>query len=172
MAGIHAGIYVEDCIDSVQTARDSANGAAWQAEAFDSQVIDEFEGDELPDKEESRLYRGVAARLPNIAPERPAATRDEINLQEQRGPLRNSVDPVKVAEFDGFYGVTHPALARFLQPTPYYPVVDEGLGLTRSIGRRDSNTSVVAVGYEWNSFFGGTAANTSESYYEVVKQAE
>lgn len=110
--------------------------------------------------------------LINIAPERPAATRDEINLQEQRGPLRNSVDPVKVAEFDGFYGVTHPALARFLQPTPYYPVVDEGLGLTRSIGRRDSNTSVVAVGYEWNSFFGGTAANTSESYYEVVKQAE
>ena len=60
---------VEVAIDSVQKAKDSAGGGTWEFEAdVETDIVDD---DELLGPQDARLYRGVAARLNYIAPDRP-----------------------------------------------------------------------------------------------------
>ena len=55
-------------MDSVQNAKDSAGGGNWE---FEPNVDNEVDDEELLGPEGARLYRGVAARLNYIAPDRP-----------------------------------------------------------------------------------------------------
>ena len=62
-------------IDSIQKAKESAGGGTWELESEEPQESGESreseEDDQLLGPEDARLYRGVAARLNYIAPDRP-----------------------------------------------------------------------------------------------------
>ena len=63
---------VEDNVDSVQQARRSAGDEVWETNGEASGIaLDGDDEDELLGPEEARRYRGVAARLNYIAPDRP-----------------------------------------------------------------------------------------------------
>ena len=64
------GHYRRD-IDSVRTATDSVAGEIWQGSDHIAITRPEDGEDLLLDAESSRLYRGVAARLNYVAPDRP-----------------------------------------------------------------------------------------------------
>ena len=61
----------ERCIDSIKAARGSAGDEIWDAGPEADIPIEGDDEDELLGPEEARRYRGVAARLNYIAPDRP-----------------------------------------------------------------------------------------------------
>ena len=108
IAGTRARISVEDCIDSVQVARESAGGETWQADVLHGQVIDDNDNDELLDNEDARLYRWVAARLHYIAPDRPDISYAvKESASSMSAPRRGDLRRLKKI---GRYLIGHPRL--------------------------------------------------------------
>ena len=62
---------IDRALDTIQEARDSAGDVEWNTDKTECEVHDEDFVDTVLGKEEARLYRGVAARLNYIAPDRP-----------------------------------------------------------------------------------------------------
>ena len=66
-----ARLDIERGIDSIQSARQSAKSDQWDIEQASEVAIDGDEFDEDLNAAEARLYRGVAARLNYMSPDRP-----------------------------------------------------------------------------------------------------
>ena len=66
-----ARLNVADGLDSIESAKVSANGENWDAEISDDLEVDDDDGDDLLDADGARSYRAIAARLNYISPDRP-----------------------------------------------------------------------------------------------------
>ena len=66
-----ARLDLEREIDSIQSARQSAESDQWDIEQASEVAMEGYEFDEDLNAAEARLYRGVAARLNYMSPDRP-----------------------------------------------------------------------------------------------------